>query len=113
MRTERRIRHLVSPILWAAFAALLGCAETQPRAPAASVDAVQDAAATAERVALLSEQVASLERYTAQMEKLYASQEAEILSLRRQLAGSASCPAPPSPAAHLAASAGSSASFKQ
>jgi hypothetical protein len=105
MRTERGIRHLASPILWATLAALLGCAEAPPRPAAAATDAARHIDVTAKTVAELEEQVASLEKYAAQMERTYAAQEAEILSLQREIAGRASCPAPLSPAAQLASSA--------
>jgi hypothetical protein len=81
---------------------LLGCAQAPPRPAAASTDPARDVDATTEKIAELAEQVASLTRYAARMEQIYASQEAEILSLRRAIASGESCPAPLTPTAQLA-----------
>jgi len=89
MKTKRRL-------LWAAVAALLGCAQPQVREETRS-----EAAGMAENVLTLREQVASLQRYAAQMEKTYAAQEAEILTLRRTVASSETC-SPPAPTAQAA-----------
>jgi hypothetical protein len=61
-------------------ATMTACA--QPRVQ----ESAADEAVTAERVSLLTDQVASLQRYSAQMEEIYASQEAEIVSLRQEIA---------------------------
>jgi hypothetical protein len=61
------------------LAALTACA--QPRVQTAgSEEPTEDA------VSLLTNQVQSLERYASRMEELYAAQEAEILSLRQEVA---------------------------
>jgi hypothetical protein len=57
-------------------AALTACA--QPRAGGGEP--------TEDEVSLLTNQVQSLERYASRMEELYAAQEAEILSLRQEVA---------------------------
>jgi hypothetical protein len=89
MRTHPSVRNL--SILCPALAVLLACAEPRIRPPEAPTE--------------LDLQVASLQRYVSQMEKTYAAQEAEILALRREIAGSATCALQIAPAARFASGA--------
>jgi hypothetical protein len=64
--------------LLVASAALAACAQSRVQQPTANE--------SASPAVYSADQVASLERYAARMEELYASQEAEILRLRQELA---------------------------
>ena len=82
MKSNDHRRRTFGLMLLAGIVTLPACVQPRVQEPEASE------AATAERIALLTNQVASLQRYTSQMEEIYAAQEAEILSLRRQVASS-------------------------
>ena len=66
MQANKSVRRLVGLMLFIGVATLPAC--VQPR------------------VAELSKQLEDTARYAARMEEIYASQEAEILSLRKELA---------------------------
>jgi hypothetical protein len=64
--------------LFAVLAALTACAQPRLQQPMVN-DSASPAVYSADRFA-------ALERYAAQMEEIYASQEAEILKLRQEVA---------------------------
>jgi hypothetical protein len=102
-------------ILCVALATLLGCAEPQsrPQEAGAARNVAAEEPVSAATLAELGRQVASLQRYAAQMEKTYAAQEAEILALKREIAGSASCAPQVSPEARLGFNAATALAARQ
>jgi hypothetical protein len=80
MRSNDHRRRLFGLMLLAGIATLQACVQPRVLEPEAGE------AAAAEQISLLTNQVASLHRYASQMEEIYAAQEAEILSLRKQVA---------------------------
>jgi hypothetical protein len=86
MKAQGSVR-VLNLILLAGVATLPACVQPRTTGAIAHQEVEADEAVTAERLFVLGQQVESLTKYASQMEQLYAAQEAEILALRREVAG--------------------------
>ena len=86
MKAHRSIARTLLPLLAACCTVLLACARTDVQSARGDDGTTAIRSETAESLTALKKDLEATLRYASRMEELYASQEAEILALRAEVA---------------------------